>query len=292
MRNYTRGWLKGNCPRCGKEDKFGVHIGMNRANCFYCGGYPDLKKTIMEVEGFTSNQEYYSLLAGIESTAEYKDYIPDLVYNANAELPESFSPLSMGDSQWGISARSYMEGRGFDIDDLTLAGFGYCTSGKYQGYIIMPFYMANKLVYFHARLFLGSGPRFNNPPIEEVNIGKSLVIYNFDALAIYKTVYIVESVLNARTIGDAAIAGGGKSFSNAQLSMLVKSPVENFIIILDPDAQDKAISMALFLQPYKKVKVICLPGEEDVNSYGKKKTINICRKNRYLSYTDILKLRK
>jgi DNA primase len=290
MVDYTRGWLKGTCPRCGKF-KFGVNISSNRANCFYCGPFQDPLTTVKELENFRTKQEVYNLLNNLGSVSGFVDYTPEIQYELGTSLPTSFTPLNLGDSQYGKSARNYMKRRGFDILDLTMAGFGYCTEGKYQGYIIMPFYQDNLVIYFHARLYMGDGPKFNNPPIEEVNVGKSLVIYNVDSLAIYNTIYVVESVLNARTLGDNAIAGGGKSFSNHQFSTILKSPVKNIIILLDPDALDKAFKMALLLVPHKKVKVVVLPEGEDVNSLGRKHTLNICRKTRYLNYNQILELK-
>ena len=46
--------------------------------------------------------------------------------------------------------RSYVERRGFLVEDLARLGVGYCTKGEYLGYIILPFYfrLKNICVFF------------------------------------------------------------------------------------------------------------------------------------------------
>jgi len=135
--------------------------------------------------------------------------------------------------------------------------------------------------YFITRAYMTNGPKFNNPKADEFGIGKAMLIYNVDCLEIYKTVYIVESVMNAKTLGDNATATDGKKISKYQLNIYKKSSVERFIIILDPDAYEEAIDLALELVMSKKVKVILLDEGTDVNDIGRKKTLAKAYNKRY-----------
>jgi DNA primase len=292
MWDYRKGWLKGDCPECGKENKFGVNLGTNRTNCFVCGYNPKPTKVIMDHENY---KDFAELKANINSF-EGMDFFVDKSVNRmqlkkDAILPEGFRALTVGNSMLAKGARNNLKKRGFNIDELAMAGFGYGTAGKYYGYIIMPFYIKGQLTYFNARRYMSNGPKYNNPNEEDFGIGKSILIYNIDALWLYDKIFIVESVLNARTLGDNAIAGGGKKFSEYQINVLIKSPVKRFVLLLDPDAYQEAIELALRLVDYKKVKVILLPGDNDVNDLGKYRTLNRVANNHYLTYNELLKIK-
>ena len=170
-------------------------------------------------------------------------------------------------------------------------GWGYCTRGKDMGYIIMPFYMGGKLVYFNARKYMFDGPKFNNPNIEDFGLGKSMLMYNVDSLLMYDRVWVVEGLMNAATLGDNCISTGGKKFSNWQVNVMIKSPVEKFIIGFDNDGLDDAINLALKLQPFKKVKIIQFPDTRDINDLGKKKVLLMSYNERYLTYNNLIQMR-
>jgi hypothetical protein len=207
------------------------------------------------------------------------------------ELPEGFNLLALGKSQYGKMARNYMRGRGFKIMDLTLQGVGYCDSGPLEGYIIFPFVEAGELIYYQSRNFSGFGPKFNNPGEEEIGRGKTEIMYNKEGLYRYKKIYIVESVINALTLGDNAIALLGKFASLYQLNQILKSPCEEVVIVLDPDALEKAVDLALKLVEHKKVKLLNMPEEQDVNSMGKKYVRGLEKEASYLSFGQLLSIK-
>lgn len=287
---YKRGWLKGDCPSCGKEKKFGVNLGQNRTNCFVCGYKKKPFEVMMDIEGFGNKSEGTSYLLNFEEL-EVIEYIADINKNEHkiAYLPPHFKSIMVGESQYAKSARSYLKGRGFDIEKLALSGWGYCTEGKWKGYIIMPFYHRGNLIYFNARLYLGSGTKHNNPPADEFGVGKNQIIYNIDALYKYKRIYLVESVMNAETLGDRAISIGGKTISQSQLTTIIRSQVEEVVIILDDDAIKYAIKLAMELCFYKKVKLIEVPENKDVNDLGKVETLKRVFREDFTNYNKLLK---
>ena len=288
--NYRRGWLKGDCPSCGKH-KFGIHLGLNRTNCFSCELNIKPLDLVMDLESFDQISQVNTLLNDISGIEYTEPILQPYNLKENTVLPDSYQNIKRGDSIFAKSARALIIRRGFDLDRLSKAGWGYCTKGKYMGYLIMPFYVNNKLVYFNARKFMGGGPKFNNPDIDDFGLGKSMIIYNVDALYMYRTVYLMESVTNSETIGENGIATGGKKISNYQINTILKSPVEKIIIGLDDDAIEDAIRIAFKLIDFKKVKIMLMPEGKDVNDIGKKKSQLIAYRSRYLTHSKLMELK-
>lgn len=287
----NKGWYKGYCPSCG-EYKFGFHIADNRVNCFKCGPMGNLLKAVMELEGFDTLPQVYHFLKTFEGMEYYEG--PRAIEKdiKTIALPESFRLLTIGKTNIGQLARAYMEKRGFKPFNLSMMGVGYCTSGDYAGMIILPFYRKAKLVYFIGRRFLALGiNKFNNPDAELFGIGKTELIFNEDALQVYDTIYIVESVINALTLGPSAISIQGKKISQIQLSKILRSPCKRVVICLDPDAYQEAIQLGFKLVEHKKVKVIKFPEKKDVNDLGRKWVREQRRNTPFHSYMDLLTMK-
>ena len=290
--DYRKGWMKSDCPYCGGEKKFGINLSNNRCNCFKCGEHPSPISLVMYLENTDSFREVLSILeSGDYSGYVFKEEKVELKGKKEFFLPDGFKNISMGTSLLARSARNYLKKRGFNIEELARKGWGYCNTGKYLGYIIIPFTEHRQLTYFNARLYMGAGPKYNNPEVDITGLGKSFIIYNADALEIYRTVFICEGAINAETLGENGIATGGKAVSRYQVNRLIKSPVEKFIILIDPDAKDKSLDLAFKLVPFKKVKVVFLPDNEDVNSLGKRRTLEYVRKTTYQTYQELLTIK-
>lgn len=291
-KTYRHGWDKSRCPYCGKEGKFGINLSKNRCNCFRCGEHPSPLQLVMYLEKVDTYAEAYKIL----ENSEYDGYVfkeehLELKNKKPIYLPDGFKSILLGNSTLAKSARNYVKKRGFDIYQVAKSGWGYGTEDKYFGYLIIPFHEHGQLVYYNARLFMGSGPKYNNPDSSVTGLGKSFIIYNKDALYMYRTVYLCEGAINAETIGIRGIASGGKAISRYQINEIIKSPVEKVVILFDPDAKDRAIDLALKLVNYKKVKVVYLPEGEDVNSMGKKATMKYVYSIHYQDYTELLELK-
>jgi DNA primase len=290
MKVYVRGWLKGTCPSCGRTDKFGINLGMNRTNCFVCGYHPTPITLVTDLEGFSSFNETIQFFKTFEGI-RYKEPKVERVEKKQVELPEGYTNVALGDSRIGKIARSYIKRRGFDLHDSALKGWGYCTKGDYLGYLILPFYTAGELTYFNGRLLVGVGPKYQNPRIEDFGTGKSLILYNADALFMYEEIYLLEGVFNAETLGVNGIATGGKNISDYQISLINKAPVKRVIIVLDPDAINDAIRIGLQLAFYKQVKIATWEGEQDVNDLGKEESLKRISKSPWLTYNQLLRMK-
>ena len=290
---YRRGWMKlPVCPYCHRELKMGVNLSMYRTNCFRCNEHPNPSQLVMDIEGFETYHELINFLnSGKFDELEFHEEKVELAEAKPLYLPDGFRILSFGKSQVARSIRGYVKSRGFSIQELSRHGIGYATKEPYFGYLIIPFYYKGQLRYYNARNVIGTGPRYNNPNKDITGVGKEFIIFNYDALEMYRSVFVCEGALNALTMEDRGIATMGKAISAYQVNELLKSSCERFIILLDPDAKKYAINLALKLVAYKKVKVVFLPEGKDVNDLGRKETLRLVYQTRYQSYQDLIQIR-
>lgn len=290
---YKHGWLRvPTCPYCGRKEKLGINLSSYRTNCFRCGAHPSPAQLIMDVENLETWSELINLLNNGEyNELRYTDEKVVLPEKKTFSLPEGFTNIRFGTSQLARTMRGYISSRGFDVEVLSKLGVGYCTEGKLFGYLILPFYYGSELRYYNARNVVGAGPRYQNPDKDFTGLGKEFIIYNHDSLAMYKTTYICEGVFNALTMGERAVATMGKHISAYQINELIKAPCERYIILLDPDAKEKAIDLGLKLVHHKKVKVVFLPDGKDVNDLKKSSTLKYIWRTRYQCYQDLIKLK-
>lgn len=293
LKQSTKGWWRSDCPYCDGHNTFGVNLENYHTHCFKCEHSSNPVELLMYMERFQTYNEARSFL---NIQQEYEAYDRMVIKSKpkevlTLELPETFKILTVGDSMMGKAARHYLEKRGFSVKKLGMQGVGYCTDGKYAGYIVFPYYSKGKLVYYQGRKYMGYGTKMRNPEEEEVGIGKSSLIYNEDALFIYNKIYAMESITNCLTLGDNAIGLSGKDISPWQMTRILQSPCERIVIILDPDAITKAYYMAMQIVHYKQVKVIQMPNEKDVNDLGKRMTMQIVKETPYQKYMDLLRLK-
>ena len=290
---YRRGWMKlPVCPFCHREHKMGINLSMYRTNCFRCNYHMNPAQLVMDVEGFDTYAELLKFLDNGNFTDKaFSEEKIELAESKPVYLPDGFRNISLGDSQLAKSIRGYIKKRGFNLEKFSRCGIGYGTMGTTYGYLIIPFYYRGQLRYYNARNVIGKGPRYNNPDKDITGLGKQFIIFNHDALEMYRSVFICEGALNALTLGDRAIATMGKAISQYQVNELLKSQCQRYIILLDPDARSYAVNLALKLVAYKKVKVVFLPEGFDVNDLGKKQTLKLVYQTRYQSYQELIQIR-
>lgn len=290
---YKHGWLRvPTCPYCGRKEKLGINLSMYRTNCFRCNAHPNPAQLVMDIEGFDTWAELTALL----NTGDFEEYTfheekIELAEPKPVYLPEGYKNIKQGDSQLARSMRNYVKKRGFDVDFCSKAGIGYCNEGQLFGYLIIPFYYDGELRYYNARNVMGNGPRYNNPNKDITGVGKEFIIFNHDALFMYKSVYLCEGAINALTMGERGIATMGKAISAYQINEIIKSPVERIIILLDNDAQKYAVNLALKLVHYKQVKVVFFPDNRDCNDLGRKKVFKMVCQTHYQNYQELLRIK-
>jgi len=274
--DYRKGWDKGTCIYCGSEDKAGVNVSRDFYHCFVCEEKGSLVKIIQEKEGLRTQSELASYLNTLAETQFIKKLEPR-IEAPSLILPQGYLSIRRGVGELADKARSYVQDkRGIDINRAAKAGLGYVvTPGKYFGTLIFPYKRAGKVIYFQGRRFLPAlEPKIVNPAEEEVALGKSQVIYNEEALDLYSEINLVESGFNALTLYPNSCGLNGKVASSWQFSTLIKKKPELYNIILDQDAWNYAKRLALDLINHKKVRLIPLEDNRDVNDLGEKYMIN------------------
>ena len=98
MKIYRRGWLKGTCPSCGRLEKYGVNLGMNRTNCFVCGYHPTPIMLVVGQENLSSVKDAW-LYPKTYDGLEYLEPVIERIENTNVILPEGYVNLKFGDSK-------------------------------------------------------------------------------------------------------------------------------------------------------------------------------------------------
>lgn len=291
--DYKHGWMRVPvCPYCHRENKLGVNLSTYRTNCFRCGAHPSPAQLVMDIEKLDTYNELLKFLNNGEFTElQFKEEKIEIADPIPVYLPDNFKLISQGSSELAKVIRRYMVGRGFDINVLANMGVGYCSNKDLFGYLIIPFYYNGKLRYYNARNVIGYGPRYNNPNKDITGVGKEFIIFNHDALFMYRSIFLCEGAINALTMGERGVATMGKAISRYQINEILKSPVEKVIILLDPDAKPYAINTALKLVNFKKVKVVYLPEDRDVNDIGKKSVMKLVYKTPYHTYKDLIHLK-
>lgn len=248
-----KGWYPFDCPYCGGEKKMAVQFEFGYTKCWSCGAASNVCVFVEQTE----NCDYFTaknILHSVTPSTLDLDLIQSIVVDTEVSditLPEGWQSIADGVGVLGDRARKYLEGRGFNIEELDFKGFGYCNEHHKEfekdffGYIIVPFKKDGLLSYYLGRDYIGNSIRYKNPPSDWVGIGKSEVIYNESALYLYKTVFVVEGWSDAETIGKNGTATLGWAFSKQQMDKYLKSPIKNLVFV--PDAgKDKATEQTYY----------------------------------------------
>jgi len=162
-----------------------------------------------------------------------------------SELPPTFVPL--GQLPAGHHARQYLEGRGFDVDDLSMRwGVGYCdvsisAAPKLFDRIVIPVYGSPgfadptpRLVGWTARALEDfiDAKYFN-----AAGMKKSEVLYRRPGAGRTPYVVVVEGPTDVWRLGDCAVAILGKKLSDDQRFLVRSLAVGRPIVLMyDPDA--------------------------------------------------------
>jgi hypothetical protein len=274
----TNGWYSTRCPICGKE-KFAVHfdylIGKCWRGCF--------KGFLLDVISLYHGINYFETREIIDSMEPGLMRLPASLAKGKSSdmiLPSGYMPILSGNEVIGNRARTYLEGRGFDLNYLDRIGVGYGSEKApeeedYFGYIIIPFKKRGLLVYFIGRDFIGNFPRYKNPPKEKYGIGKMEVFFNEEALFLQDKIYLTEGWACAATMGNNGVSQQGSTPSTIQKNTIIKSDVKEVIIVPDAGFYHCGLEAARDLIGYKKVKVLCLDAFQqaglgkDINDIGK-----------------------
>lgn len=130
-------------------------------------------------------------------------------------------------------AANYLNSRGISIDVATKYDLHYSADR-----IFFPYYEYGILVYWQSRAIYSK--KFEFPPLSEVGVGKEQFLYGFDFVEPGSVLYICESIIDAITLGDGAVASGGASMGKPQVNKI--RALNPRMVVLSPDRDLEGLS--------------------------------------------------
>lgn len=237
--------------------------------------------------------ELKSIISGRTDIKNYNETIQniqkvDKVYNKIPALPEEFkSLLEISNNPHYKNAYRYItKNRNLTMDDIIKYNIGYCDSGKYGGYIIIPSYNADmNLNYFVARSFYESDFKYKNPPF------KKDVIFNELYINWKKPIILCEGIFDAMAIRRNAIPILGVYIQPTLKLKLLREKVTDIYIALDKDAFKNSIKIIQeLLKNYINVYHVEMT-EKDPGELGFKKSWQQIKKAKQIKFEDLIKFK-
>lgn len=223
----SRGWIGLQCPFCG-DDKthLGYHEGKDLLTCWRCGPkrmFPTLK-AILGIPG----DQLAKILKKYGSITQYDRGGTPRTMAKQLVLPPEFGQLNR-------KHRQYLEGRGFDPDDIVsrwgILGTGSDSKNGYSNRIIIPIYQGGKLVSFHSRDITGEARIAKKAcKVEDEVVHFKDTLYGYDRVK-SNTVIVSEGPFDVWRWGYGAVCTWGIKFSEKQVDLL--TTFKNIFIVFD-----------------------------------------------------------
>lgn len=269
------------CPRCQKP-KLAINVDKRLFQCWKCGDRGGIH-TLSKFLGVKFESNVVPNL--VELKRKYVDIKKlDLapITDKDSVLPHEFLHLTNAHSH-GILAKKaldYVLGRGVTREMIEKWNLGFCLSGDYKGYIIIPVYdIDNNVRTFQGRKFYGNGPKNRNP----LNVEK--IVFNLRHAQGYPGLVVVEGPWDsmathmrlAEEFNITSTALMGHSCNQMQARQIAQYLKPEYIwICLDPDvteAEREAVAATLMAEGLQNVK-ICHP-DTDPDEIMADKYVNI-----------------
>lgn len=148
------------------------------------------------------------------------------------QLPEEYIPLTF--PVRGMVAKrmwKYIKGRGISKSQVEDANIGYACGGYFFGMLIFPIYIGNVLRFITSRDVMG----MQEAKTLHSKVDRDGVVFNYNAAASAKRVFITEGPFDALSWGDLGVGVGtlGHTLHPSQARVLSYLPAEEFIFCYD-----------------------------------------------------------
>lgn len=240
------------CINC-DDDNGNLEISLDKGifHCWQCEYSGNLRKLLKDYLGKSPNLEEYvspSDLLRMDIAFDVEEEKP--VFKP-FNLPIEYVPFDGRKLGFvGQKAHRYALSRMTD-EDIKHYQIGYCGLGDYKWRIIVPVFQGKDVVYFVGRAFMGHKDLpYRNPDKEECGVGKEEIIFNFDGAKKENQAVICEGVFDAIRVGNDGVAIFGTYPSSQQIERLTQ--LKKLFVMLDADALDKAVKMAIRLKEQDK----------------------------------------
>lgn len=203
-------------------------------------------------------------------------------------LPEEFISFKyVRDNPHYKNAYRYItKERGVSREDIIKYNIGYCETGKYAGYIIIPSYDADMNInYFVARSFYKNGMKHKNPPF------KKDMVFNEMFINWKKPIILCEGAFDMMAIKRNAIPILGKYIQPTLKLKILRHSVREIYITLDKDAiKDSLNIIQEFLKNDIKVYFVELT-EKDPSLLGFKNVWKLIKEARQVNFKDLIEMK-
>jgi len=263
------------CPFCDHyKKKLSVNLKKNKFKCWVCDTSGNSLLYLFKRFGNVQQLAEWKKLNNITDFSEVGDQLdhlfdkPEEKILPKLRLPKEFISLAnKGLPLSATAAKSYLNKRRINKQDILYWKIGYCPKGQYADRLIIPsFDMKGNVNYFIARSYSGSWKKYLNP---EVPMGE--IIFNELCVDFTKPVILVEGVFDAMVVGENSIPILGSTLRED--SRLFQKIIENnstVYMALDPDATRKTNAIVeKFLRYGLKVCIIDTSGFKDVGEMTK-----------------------
>jgi len=231
------------CPYCDHyKRKFSVNLNKGYYKCWVCDTRgKNLYRVIRRFGTHRDKAQWRDLTSEINYD-RLEDLFADKIEEKQIlNMPEGFVSLARRDvPPTGFAARNYLRKRGISKEDIVWWKMGYCTSGEYEGRIIIPsFDEEGDLSYFISRSYDSSFyPKYKNPPASKN------IIFNDLFVDWSSDIVLVEGIFDAIIAGRNAvpILGSTLNEDSVLLRKIVKEDAGVYVA-LDPDAKKKELQI-------------------------------------------------
>lgn len=239
-----------------------------------------------------------SLVIKLKGILNYRDLnninnVQSLIYNDKnsdkklIELPKEFISLKHVSTNYEyLKVMKYLKSRNITMGDVVKYRMGYCDSGKFNGYIIIPSYDKNaNLNYFVGRDYRDRTFRYKNP-----EIGKN-VVFNELHINWKFRIILVEGIFDAIAIKKNAIPLLGKTINSEIRKKIYENNIHEICLCLDKDAIKQSIYyIEEFMRNGIDVYYIDLPGK-DPSKLGFEKMYQLLKDAKKIEFEDLLRMK-
>ena len=183
--------------------------------------------------------------------------------------------------------KAYLSKRNLDLEGLYHSykiGYVNDPDSKHYGYLYIPMYFDDKLIFYQYRDFLNrpyKGPdkvlRWGNPPAALCNKGKSQILYNYRVDC--ETHFVVEGIVDVWEIEQKmqrshinVVSSLGSELSTDQIDLLASSKAKKLYIAFDAGTYLKSVKTCQkLLSTGKEIYLVNVPwilGKKDFNEHG------------------------
>jgi DNA primase len=262
------------CPNCDDtQGKLYFNTAKGVGVCFHqgCSWSPDR-------HGVTSRV----LRDALRMKSESPTVIVEQAEMSEVKLPKEFHPISEFKDPLRENLYSYLESRGLVRKLIDRMKVGYCKKGHHWGYLVFPVFNSDgETVYWQGRRFKKREPKFYNPKASYKTELLYVVGRIFWRAAKNRRLVLVESIINALTIGwpsarNLVVALLGSSMSDSQLYQILSFGIKDIVVALDGDMWKQSVAIAdRLLGENRHIRIAQFPYDRDINKLGREKSWSV-----------------